>query len=320
MDPSRDGRFAPSPTGALHLGNLRTALAAWLRARSSGARFTLRIDDLDPDRSRPEHERGQRADLAALGIDWDDEPVRQSDRLARYHEALARLAADHATYPCFCTRAEVLAAASAPHGRGVEAPYPGTCERMSTADANRRIDAGDPFCIRARAGAATIGFDDLLQGRVEEVVDDFIVRRRDGVPAYNLASPIDESDLRVGEVVRGADLAPTTPRQLWIAERLDLHVPRFAHLPLVVGDDGERLAKRHGPADLQTLAQHGWSTSDVLTWLADSLGDAVAPRDSQPRDAADLVDGFRLERLPAEAFTVAGPAGGSSSPRNGSDL
>ncbi len=308
-----DGRFAPSPTGRLHLGNLRTALVAWLCARGVGARFVLRIDDLDPDRSRPEHEQRQLADLAALGIDFDGDAVRQSERFDRYHAALDQLASDGRTYPCFCTRAEVLAAATAPHGPGVEAPYPGTCARLSTADARRRIDAGDPHCIRVRAGGARIGFDDAILGRVEADVDDFIVRRRDGVPAYNLASPIDESDLHVGEVVRGSDLAPTTPRQLWIADALDLHVPTFAHLPLVVGSDGERLAKRHGATDLDALAAHGLDTADVVALLAGSLGPAIDPGvASAARTAADLRDNFdRTQlptapwRLPTESSTVA---------------
>lgn len=297
MDPAaaHDGRFAPSPTGRLHLGNLRTAVVAWLAARSHGARFLLRIDDLDPDRSRPEHEALQLADLRALGIDWDGEPVRQSERLDRHVGALAELTAAGRTYACFCTRAEVLAAATAPHGPGVEAPYPGTCARLASSDAARRIEAGDPHCIRFRAEGATIGFDDVVAGRVEALVDDFIVRRRDGVPAYNLASPVDEADLGVGEVVRGADLAPTTPRQLLVAEALDLAVPRFAHVPLVVGDDGERLAKRHGATDLDGLAARGVDATGVLRLIARSLGNAVGT--DEPCAAADLVDGFRLERL-----------------------
>lgn len=292
---SHDGRFAPSPTGALHLGNLRTALIAWLAARSRGGRFLLRVDDLDPDRSRPEHEARQLHDLRALGIDWDGEPVRQGERLERYADALARLERDGRTYPCFCSRAEVLAAATAPHGPGVEAPYPGTCARLAATDAARRVANGDPHCIRIRAHGATIGFDDVVAGRVEASVDDFIVRRRDGVPAYNLASPIDEADLRIGEVVRGADLAPTTPRQLLVASELGLPTPRFAHVPLVVGPDGDRLAKRHGATDLAGLAERGLAPSAVLRLLARSLGTAVTTHD--PADAAELVDGFRLDQL-----------------------
>jgi glutamyl-tRNA synthetase len=292
------GRFAPSPTGRLHLGNLRTALVAWLCARSAGSQLLLRIDDLDPDRSRPEHEQRQLDDLTRLGIDFDGDPVRQGRRLARYHEALGLLAARDATYPCFCTRAEVLAAASAPHGAGVEAPYPGTCARMSRTAARERIDAGDAHCLRIRADGVRVGFDDTLLGRVEVEVDDFIVRRRDGVPAYNLASPLDESDMEIEEVVRGADLAPTTPRQLLVAQLLDLHVPVFTHVPLVVGADGMRLAKRHGAIDLDALAGRGLDERGVLQLLARSLGDAVDATGPAPSWPGDLLAGFDRSRLP----------------------
>lgn len=296
MEGAHDGRYAPSPTGELHLGNLRTALAAWLFARSAGARFTLRVDDLDPDRSRPEHEARQLEDLRRLGIDWDGDPVRQSSRLGRYHAVLATLLAGDLAYPCFCTRAEVLAAATAPHGRGVEAPYPGTCAQLAPSAARARVAAGDPHCLRARAGGVTIEFDDLLLGRVEEQVDDFVVRRRDGVPAYNLASPIDEADLSVDEVVRGADLAPTTPRQLWVAQVAGLPVPRFAHLPLVLGPDRSRLAKRHGAAGLAHFDSMGIGPERVRAMLARSLGVAF---DEEAPAPADLVARFDRARLPA---------------------
>ncbi len=295
MATGHDGRFAPSPTGPLHLGNLRTALVAWLFARAAGGRFLLRVDDLDPDRSRPEHEREQLDDLRALGIDWDGEIVRQSDRLARYDDALELLDAAGRTYPCFCTRAEVLAAATAPHGPGVEAPYPGTCASLSSNAAAARVAVGDPHCVRVRADATRVGFDDELLGRVDAIVDDFVVRRRDGVAAYNLASPVDESDLGIDEVVRGADLAPTTPRQIWIAEQLDLHVPRFAHVGLVLGPDGARLAKRHGAASLTELAARGIAPSAVLATLATSIG--ITPSDDVT-GAADLVSVFTRARVP----------------------
>lgn len=297
------GRFAPSPTGRLHLGNLRTALVAWLCARAAGSQVLLRIDDLDPDRSRAHHEQAQVDDLGRLGLDFDGRPVRQSERLARYGQCLDELAHEGRTYPCFCTRAEVLAAATAPHGPGPEAPYPGTCARLSPARAARRIAAGDPHCIRVRAEGETVGFDDLLLGPVEAVVDDFTVRRRDGVAAYNLASPIDESDLEVEEVVRGADLAPTTPRQLWIARALGLGVPVFTHLPLVVGADGDRLAKRHGALDLDALDERGIDVPAVLALLAESLGDAVT-QPVQPRTAADLLTTFDRSRLPRDPWRV----------------
>ncbi len=296
MASGHDGRFAPSPTGPLHLGNLRTALVAWLFARTNGGRFLLRVDDLDPDRSRPEHEAAQLDDLRALGIDWDGDVVRQSERLPRYDEALAQLDAAGLAYPCFCTRAEVLASATAPHGPGVEAPYPGTCARLASGEAAARVAAGEPHCIRARAGAVTVAFEDELLGHLATVVDDFVVRRRDGVAAYNLASPVDEADLAIDEVVRGSDLAPTTPRQIWIAERLGLHVPRFAHVALVLGPDGARLAKRHGAASITELADRGIDAPAVLRLLAESIG--VEPRPTD-RGAGDLLDRFSRARVPS---------------------
>jgi glutamyl-tRNA synthetase len=301
MHSMHDGRFAPSPSGPLHLGNLRTALLAWLHARAAGGRFLLRIDDLDPDRSRPEHERSQLEDLARIGIDWDGEPMRQTERLERYADVLAQLDAAGATYPCFCSRAEVRAASTAPHGSGPDAPYPGTCATLAMADAMRRIAAGDPHCIRVRADGASIGFDDELLGRVEAVVDDFVVRRRDGVPAYNVASPIDEADLGIEVVVRGADLAPTTPRQLWIAERAELAVPRFLHVPLVVGPDGERLAKRHGATSLDELGAVGIGPARVVALLGESLGLTPA---GPVAGAADLLESFDLARLPRTPVTI----------------
>jgi glutamyl-tRNA synthetase len=301
MAGTHDGRYAPSPTGELHLGNLRTALVAWLFARSAGGAFRLRIDDLDPDRSRLEHEQRQLDDLRAIGIDWDGEPVRQTDRFDRYRSMLDELAARERTYPCFCTRAEVLAAATAPHGGGVEAPYPGTCARLAPSEARARVESGEPHCIRVRADGVRVGFDDLLLGHVEAHVDDFIVRRRDGVPAYNHASPIDEADLEVGEVVRGSDLAPTTPRQIWVARQLDLHVPSFAHVPLVLGPDGARLAKRHGAASLGKLAAEGVGSDQLVRLLAESLD---LPVDDEPRTAADLLDRFDRSSLPREDVRI----------------
>ncbi|HZE04188.1 MAG TPA: glutamate--tRNA ligase family protein, partial [Solirubrobacteraceae bacterium] len=170
---SADGRFAPSPTGPLHLGSLRTALAAWLFARSQHSRFLVRIEDLDPQRSRPEFERAQLADLHALGFDWDEPPVRQSERMEQYDAALAELRALNRVYPCFCTRAEIREAASAPHGDLPEGAYPGTCRALSAAQQRARLDEGRPFALRVRAEHARVEFDDRLLGLRSGVVDDF---------------------------------------------------------------------------------------------------------------------------------------------------
>jgi glutamyl-tRNA synthetase len=306
---NRDGRFAPAPTGPLHLGSLRTALVAWLFARSQSAQFALRIDDLDPQRSRRDHEAGQIADLTALGIDWDGPVVRQSDRLERYEEALMQLTAAGRLYPCFCSRAEIREAASAPHGlppgaaasglATAEGAYPGTCARLSAAETERRITEGRQFALRLRAAGERIAFDDRLLGRFEGVVDDFVVRRADGVPAYQLAVVLDDADQGIGEVVRGDDLADSTPRQILLARLLGLPTPRYAHVPLVLGPDGARLAKRHGGA---TLADRDEPPSRTLAWLAHSLGLA---RDRQDvRAAGELVAEFDLAALPREPVVL----------------
>ncbi len=228
------GRFAPSPSGPLHAGNLRTALVAWMRARSKGARFLLRIEDLDPQRSKPEHEAAQIADLRAIGIDWDEEPVRQSERHDLYAEALAELDRQGRVYPCWCTRAEIREAAQAPHGPLPEGAYPGTCRGLTAAQrVERERETGRPPTLR-------------LDSRADSV-DDFVLRRHDGAFAYNLAVIVDDADQRIEEVVRGEDLLETTPRQLLIAELLSLPKPAYLHVPLVTDEQGKRLAKRDEP-------------------------------------------------------------------------
>jgi glutamyl-tRNA synthetase len=295
-----DGRFAPSPTGPLHLGGLRTALAAWLLARHAGARFLVRIEDLDPQRSRPAFERGQLDDLAALGLDWDETPVRQSQRLARYEQALAVLEAQERIYPCFCTRAEIRAAASAPHENDLpEGAYPGTCRTLSPAQRAQRIAADRPFALRLDAGGARIAFEDRLLGPRSTIVDDFVVRRADGVPAYQLAVVVDDAAQAIGEVVRGADLAGSTPRQILLQRLLGLPTPAYAHIGLVLGADGARLAKRHGAA---TLADRDEPASATLALLGHTLG--LGEGRSQVASAAELLEEFDPERLPRGAVTL----------------
>ena len=290
-----DGRFAPSPSGPLHLGSIRTALAAWLLARSQSARFLLRIEDLDPQRSRREHERSAVRDLQLLGIDWDEPPVRQSERLGHYRDGLARLGALGRLYPCFCTRAEIREAACAPHGPLPEGAYPGTCSTLSTAQQRARAADGRPFALRLRADGEEVPFEDRLLGARTAVVDDFVVQRADGVPAYQLAVVVDDADQRVGEVVRGADLADSTPRQILIARLLGLPVPRYAHVPLVLGPDGSRLAKRHGSV---TLADRCEPPAATLALLAHTLGLARGRR--RVEAASALLPEFDPSRLPRE--------------------
>ena len=292
---SADGRFAPSPTGALHLGNLRTALIAWLFARSQGGRYLVRMEDLDSGRVRPGVAESQLEDLAAIGLDWDEDVARQSDRHARYEEAIAALEAAGHTYECFCTRAEIRAAASAPHGPLPEGAYPGTCLRLTAAERAAKRAAGRPPALRVRAGGERVAFADRLHGPFERAVDDFVIRRNDGAPAYNLATAVDDAAQRIGEVVRGDDLLETTPRQLFVARRLGLGEPVYAHVGLVLGPDGTRLAKRHGAVTLREVRPDA-----AFAWLAETLARPDAGR------AEELLAGFDPDAVPREAVRFAG--------------
>lgn len=283
------GRYAPSPTGPLHLGNLRTALLAWLFARSARSEFVLRIEDLDRGRVRREHEASQLDDLRAIGLDWDGDPVRQSERTELYAEALARLD----TYPCYCTRAEIREAASAPHGAPAEGAYPGTCRELSASERAERETGGRPPALRVRAG---------------DGVDDFVVRRNDGAYAYNLAVVVDDAEQGIEQVVRGADLEETTPRQVWLAGALGVPVPDYRHVPLVLGPDGSRLAKRgHRRPDggglcAVTLAERPEPPAAIRSLLAASLGLSGAA--SEP-SMDDLLEAFDPAALPTEPWVLA---------------
>ena len=292
------GRYAPSPTGPLHLGNLRTALLAWLFARSRGARFLVRVEDLDHARVRPGIESRQLADLAALGLDWDEAPVRQSERTELYAAAIAHLDEAGLLYPCFCTRAEIREAVGAPHGPLLERAYPGTCRELTAARRARHERDGRPPALRVRSDHEPLGFVDALHGEQAGVVDDVVVRRNDGAPAYNLAVVVDDAAQGIGEVVRGDDLLDTTPRQLLLARLLALPVPRFAHVPLVLGPDGARLAKRHGAVTLADRVAAGDSPADVRAWCARSAGLAGAGDDVSPDALVRGFDASRLSRAP----------------------
>ena len=293
-DSGSDGRFAPSPTGPLHLGNLRTALLAWLFARSAGARFLVRMEDLDRSRVRPGVEEEQLSDLRAIGLDWDGPVVRQSERMELYEGAIAGLDDGDLLYPCYCTRAEIRAAVSAPHGISAADRYPGTCRELTKAQRAEREAAGRPPALRVRSEDIRVGFEDRLLGRFEEEVDDFVVRRNDGTPAYQLAVVVDDAAQGIGEVVRGADLVDSTPRQVLLARMLGLPEPRYAHVPLVIGPDGQRLAKRHGAV---TLAERDEGPQEVRAWMARSLGLAEA---GEMPATDDLLSRFDPDRLPRE--------------------
>ena len=296
---NRAGRFAPSPTGPLHLGSLRTALVAWLAARSQGGRFLLRFEDLDPRRSRSEYEAIQISDLRALGIDWDAAPVRQSQRSALYARAVERLRAEGRVYPCFCSRAEIREAASAPHGELPEGAYPGTCATLAPTQAWRRAEVGERHALRLRAEGEHVVWRDRLLGERRGSVDDFVLVRSDGVFAYQLAVVVDDAAQGIGEVVRGADLADSTARQILLQRLLALPTPGYAHVPLVLGPLGQRLAKRDGGA---TLASRGEPPGVTLAWLAHSLG--LAQDAECVASASALVANFDLDRIPGHSVKL----------------
>ncbi|MET0693120.1 MAG: tRNA glutamyl-Q(34) synthetase GluQRS [Propionibacteriaceae bacterium] len=287
------GRYAPSPTGQLHLGNLRTAVLAWLFARSTGRRFLLRMEDLDLHRVRPGYAAQQEADLATLGITFDDNPVRQSLRFDRYDAALELLR--DVTYECFCTRREIAEAASAPHG-GVRR-YAGTCRDLSaTQRAERRLTRSP--ALRLRGGGAVQTVQDELHGAVTGVVDDFVLRRNDGVAAYNLAVVVDDAAMGVDQVVRGDDLLTSAPGQAYLAGLLGAAVPRYAHVPLAVNAAGARLAKRDGAVTMSDLAARGVTAPMVLSLLASSLGLAAQGESVTLSGMLDRFDPGRLPRGP----------------------
>jgi glutamyl-tRNA synthetase len=299
-----DGRFAPSPTGDLHLGNLRTALLAWLFARSTGSRFLLRMEDLDTASVRAPYYDRQADDLRALGLVWDGAITRQSERVHLYRDAIEQLRREGHTYPCYCTRREIQDAVTAPHGEAPAGAYPGTCRTLSEAQRRERERSGRPPALRVRGGDARIRFTDRLHGLYEGLVDDVVVERNDGTPAYNLAVIVDDAAQGVGEVVRGDDLLSSTPRQLHLASLLGLEAPTYAHVPLVLGPDGARLAKRHGGVTLDDRRARGASTDDVLTLLARSLGLVPAGRAVSRDDLDELAASFDPARLPRRPWVL----------------
>ena len=264
------GRFAPSPTGSLHLGNLRTAVVAWLFARAADGRFLVRMEDLDRIQASRDHEAAQLGDLASLGFDWDGEVVRQSERFDRYEAAITSLTAIGRTYPCYCTRREIRDAAAAPHDDGADRTYPGTCRQLTVAQRAGREAAGRPPALRLAADPGEVTVGDLVLGTVTGPTEDLVLRRNDGVPAYNLAVVVDDAAQGVEEVVRGDDLASSSPRQRHLADLLGLAPVRYAHVPLVVGPDGARLAKRHGAVTLADQVARGRTPACVCaswpTW------------------------------------------------------
>jgi glutamyl-tRNA synthetase len=258
----------------------------------------VRVEDLDRARVRLGVEEAQLADLRSLGLDWDGPVVRQSERMELYERAIHRLDSEGLIYPCYCTRAEIRAAASAPHGFSIADRYPGTCRNMTAAERAQRESGGRPPALRVRAEGTRIAFEDRLLGRFEDETDDFVVSRNDGAPAYQLAVVVDDAAQEIAEVVRGADLVGSTPRQLLLARLLGLARPRHAHVPLVLGPDGRRLAKRHGAVTLGDRAARGEEPEEVRAWMARSLGLAEAGERPTPEDLLARFDPAVLPREP----------------------
>lgn len=287
------GRFAPSPSGRMHLGNVFSALLAWLSVRSQGGEMVLRIEDLDPDRCRPEYAETLKDDLRWLGLDWDREQIPQSRRTAAYAERFAALEAQGLVYPCYCTRG-ALHAASAPHASDGRVLYAGTCRHLTAAE--RAAKTKQP-AWRLAVPDREYGFTDGLQGAVSENLasecGDFIIRRADGVYAYQLAVVTDDGEGGITEVVRGMDLLDSTPRQLYLYELLDLKPPVFYHVPLLTAPDGRRLSKREKDLDLGVLRQKH-TPEEIIGRLAHMAGLLDRPESCT---TAELVLQFSWNRV-----------------------
>jgi len=307
------GRYAPSPTGPIHVGNARTALAAWLSVRSRGGAFVWRLEDLDAPRLVPGMARQQQEDLAWLGLDWDEgpgsglaagpyAPYCQSQRAAFYEAALERLAAAGRLFPCRRSRRDLAALASAPHGPETGAPYPAAFrpQRLDPGWYERlRATAHPDAAVRFRVDERPIAWTDRIHGRREERVDatigDFVLKRRDGLYAYQLAVVVDDLAMAIDDVVRGADLLDSTARQLQLIAALGGAPPAYAHLPLVVNANGEKLSKRDRGLALRSLREAGVAAPALTGWLGWSLGLLARPEPCRP---ADLLPLFAWERVP----------------------
>ncbi len=302
--PSRIGRLAPSPTGAQHLGNARTYLIAWLSARSRNGTVKLRIEDIDSPRIKPGAAEQALDDLRWLGLDWDGDPMVQTDRLVQYDAALEALKQKELVYPCTCTRSDIATAASAPHAEHEGPVYPGTCSHRRVSDADKLIAENRTFAWRFRVKESP-PFHDVFAGDqwidLKQLGGDFVIWKSIGTPAYQLAVVVDDAAMGITEVIRGDDLLPSTPRQLLLYTALGKTPPAFGHVPLVVGEDGHRLAKRHGDTRLATLREAGVKAEAVIGLLAWSCEWIEKP---EPIAAKELIPMFRLSTIPKQPFVL----------------
>ncbi len=290
-------RLAPTPSGRMHLGNALSALLCWLSARSQGGTVLLRVENLDLLRTSEEYTQAILEDLRWLGLSWEEGPLYQSQRSSFYEECLAKLEKQGLLYPCFCSRAE-LHAASAPHQSDGNYVYSGRCRRLTAEKAAAKGRAG---AVRVHVPNETIAFTDGCQGEyrqnLAEECGDFILRRSDGVFAYQLAAPADDGDMDVTEVVRGRDLLSSAPRQIWLMRQLGYTPPRFCHLPMLLAPDGRRLSKRDRDLDLGALRAAGRRPEEIIGLLAHVCG--LLPR-AQQATAASLVSLFSWQKIHKE--------------------
>lgn len=304
--PTGAGRYAPSPSGDLHLGNLRTALFAWLFARSTQRAFIMRVEDLD--RVQKGAAQRQLDDLASLGIDWDGEVIWQSERIKDHTAAVDSLRAKGLVYECYCTRKEIQQAASAPHA--APGAYPGTCRNLSDRERAERRQHRPP-ALRLAAETQEFTVHDFYAGHYTGRVDDFVLVRNDGKPAYNLAAVVDDAFSGVDQVVRGDDLLSSAPRQAYLAQLLGLQIPTYAHVPLALNSEGKRLAKRDGAVTLAQLRAAGVSTEDIMRMISASIplaptGSAQGPH--LPETAAQMLEVFDPQKISREPWIVIDPA------------
>ncbi|GLP73285.1 glutamyl-Q tRNA(Asp) synthetase [Mycobacterium antarcticum] len=282
------GRFAPSPSADLHIGNIRTAVLAWLFARSTGRRFLLRIEDLD-DRTSGDIADRQVRDLAGVGLEWDEPPEYQTAHESRYEEVIDELVRRGLTYECHCSRKDIQQAPRAPHAP--EGAYPGTCRDLTDDERATRRASRRPPALRLRSETDRFTVDDVLHGTYTGVVDDLVLRRGDGVPAYNLAVVVDDAAQGVDQVVRGDDLLSSSPRQAYLGSLLGYTPPVYAHVPLVLNAQGKRLAKRDGAVTVDEIG-----VPRAMAQIADSLGFTGA-------SLGEMLDAFDPDRLPRTPWT-----------------